>query len=312
MTVDRRSFLAAVGTLGVASCAAPEVAAHPPVSSAPHTALHAFDVTARDRAGLATALEAARSLPGAAVSVGASLFDARFGLTRPRLLTPMPAFRNDVLDPAWCHGDVLVQLTADHPVGTVPDIPDLTPRWQMTAARHDRNLFGFKEGTANPADPDPHIRIHPEDPEPPWTVGGSYQVVRLIRLAMPIWNADSVPAQERVFGRHKATGAPLGQQGEHDLPNYPADPHGSTIPFDSHIRRANQAATPILRRGYTYRLTPDNEGHVFICYQRDLVKGFATIQSRLAGEALERYTLPFGGGYFFLLPASDPRQTLLA
>jgi len=34
----------------------------------------------------------------------------------------------------------------------------------------------------------------------------------------------------------------------------------------------------------------------------DLKAGFATIQRRLSGEALEQYTLPFGGGYYFVLP----------
>jgi deferrochelatase/peroxidase EfeB len=33
--------------------------------------------------------------------------------------------------------------------------------------------------------------------------------------------------------------------------------------------------------------------------------GFATIQRRLAGEALEKYLLPFGGGYYFVLPDGD-------
>ena len=56
----------------------------------------------------------------------------------------------------------------------------------------------------------------------------------------------------------------------------------------------------ILRRGYSYRREPDDAGQIFICYQRDVEAGFATIQRRLAGEALERYTLPFGGGYYFV------------
>jgi deferrochelatase/peroxidase EfeB len=47
---------------------------------------------------------------------------------------------------------------------------------------------------------------------------------------------------------------------------------------------------------------------VFTCFQRDLEKGFGTVQRRLAGEALERYTLTFGGGYYFVLPepTTDP------
>jgi deferrochelatase/peroxidase EfeB len=44
-------------------------------------------------------------------------------------------------------------------------------------------------------------------------------------------------------------------------------------------------------------------------------QGFATIQRRLRGEALEKYVLPVGGGYFFVLPAAPaeghPGQQLL-
>jgi deferrochelatase/peroxidase EfeB len=66
----------------------------------------------------------------------------------------------------------------------------------------------------------------------------------------------------------------------------------------------------ILRHGYTYRLSAENTGQIFICYQRDVEKGFATIQRRLAGEAMERYLLPFGGGYFFVLPLAGVRALI--
>jgi deferrochelatase/peroxidase EfeB len=36
-----------------------------------------------------------------------------------------------------------------------------------------------------------------------WAAGGINQVVRLFRLAMPLWNVDPVPRQEAVFGRTK-------------------------------------------------------------------------------------------------------------
>ena len=47
------------------------------------------------------------------ISFGASLFDDRYGLTRPDGLTTMPAFADDDLDPARCHGDVLLQICAN-------------------------------------------------------------------------------------------------------------------------------------------------------------------------------------------------------
>ena len=54
---------------------------------------------------------------GITVSVGASLFDDRYGLAarRPRQLVPMPFLANDRLDPERAHGDVLLSVSAGHP-----------------------------------------------------------------------------------------------------------------------------------------------------------------------------------------------------
>ena len=103
---------------------------------------------------------------------------------------------------------------------------------------------------------------------------------------------------------------------ETQAPNFAVDPDGRITPLDAHIRRANPRtpeteASRILRRSYSYRRSEDaagqsDEGLVFICFQQDLERGFATVQRRLRGEALERYVLPFGGGYFFVLPAAPP------
>ncbi len=64
------------------------------------------------------------------------------------------------------------------------------------------------------------VWVQPGDDEPVWCVGGSYQVVRLIRLAMQTWDSESTEEHERVFGRSKETGAPLGQSYESDEPDY--------------------------------------------------------------------------------------------
>ncbi|MFD5749778.1 hypothetical protein [Streptomyces sp. NPDC127033] len=57
-------------------------------------------------------------------------------------------------------------------------------------------------------------------------VGGSYQVVRIIRLATELWDKDSVEEQERIIGRRRngrwLDGAPVDEQ-----PNYRADPPGA-------------------------------------------------------------------------------------
>lgn len=304
--------------------------AHPPGvldPPPPASVLAAYDVTATDRTGLAAALRAlGRPLTGATVTVavGASFFDGRFTLPKPRLLTAMPEFPGDVLDEAWCHGDLLMQATADDPAvtkGLAPAaLPGLRRRWRIDGF-HPRNLgdgvrnmFGFREGSGNPDTTDAALMdqlvwVQPEDREPDWCVGGTYLVVRLIRLAMSSWNREPVAEQEKVFGRHKDTGAPLGQTRETDEPDFADDPDGQVIPLNAHIRRANPRtrdaqAHRILRRGWSYRLPGDaageHVGQIFTCFQRDVDKGFATVQRRLTNEALSKYLLPYGGGYYFL------------
>ena len=101
------------------------------------------------------------------LSAGSSLFDDRYGLSsrKPLRLTPMRAFPDDSPDPAWLHGDLLLQLCAHHPDTVHHAIRDITKhtrgamqlRWKMDGynspprpAGTPRNLLGFKDGTANP------------------------------------------------------------------------------------------------------------------------------------------------------------------
>jgi deferrochelatase/peroxidase EfeB len=264
------------------------------------------------------------------VGVGASLFDSRFGLAgrKPAKLTPMTTFPNDALEPAWLHGDVSLQVCANHADAVHHALRDITrhtrgamqARWKMQGygapprpSGSGRNLMGFKDGTANPAGPLAQSLIWVDDPaEPAWAQGGSYQVVRLIRMLVEFWDRVSITEQEGMFGRRRDSGAPLDGNNEFDTPNYRADPHGDVIPLDSHIRLANPR-TPaterqrLVRRSYNYDLGFDpngdmQTGHVFICYQQDVRRQFETVQRRLINEPLIDYVTPFGGGYFFVLP----------
>ncbi len=107
--------------------------------------------------------------------IGPSLFDDRFGLAaqRPPALADLPAFARDTLDAARSGGDLCVQACADDPQVAVHAVRTLSRlaagaaavRWAQlgfgrasstsTDQQTPRNLFGFKDGTANVTGEDP-------------------------------------------------------------------------------------------------------------------------------------------------------------
>jgi deferrochelatase/peroxidase EfeB len=272
------------------------------------------------------------------VALGASLFDDRYGLAphKPAQLETMRAFSHDDLDPKITHGDLLLQLCANHrdTVGNAMlDIVNQTRgatrlRWRLDAFRFPprpvgipRDWMGFKDGIANPDTTDASqlnqaVWVQRGPTEPAWTAGGTYQVLRIIRMHLEQWDEVPVDQQERIFGRRKISGAPLyatdpSASDELD-PVYTNDPQGRLTPLDCHIRLANPqtpetaATSTILRRSFQYDQSPDdggnpNMGHAFCCFQREL-STYIAMQTRLENERLVRYITPIGGGYFFALP----------
>jgi deferrochelatase/peroxidase EfeB len=281
------------------------------------------------------------------VSVGASLFDDRFGIApqKPKHLVTMERFYNDALDPKFCHGDLMLQIcsnTAETNIHALRDIiknlPDLIAlRWKLDGflpphtikrAGKDtvRNLLGFKDGTANldgrdNALMDRVVWVQPGSDEPAWAADGSYQVVRIIRNLVERWDRTPLGEQEKIIGRHKMTGAPLSLDAEHDIPDYGKDPKGDRIPLDAHIRLANPRtretdASLILRRGFNFSRGISASGQLdmgllFVCFQSNLDAGFLTVQKRLNNEPLEEYIKPTGGGYFFVLPGAPDESAYL-
>jgi deferrochelatase/peroxidase EfeB len=278
------------------------------------------------------------------VSVGASLFDHRYGLAerKPRELVTMPFLANDRLDPARSHGDLLIALQGKEPDVCVHALRQVMRRtrsglvlkWmQDTFTRPDaipkvgqtqsRNLLGFKDGTANPDASDEALMntlvwtqtadVAPTTAarEPAWAVGGTYQVVRMIRMMVERWDRAALDEQEEIFGRHKVSGAPLSGKLETDIPEYANDPEGEVIPLTAHIRLANPRDgrtkdKVLVRRGMSYSRGVDSaglldQGLAFVSYQRRL-SHFLETQERLKGEPLEEYLRPEGGGFFFVLP----------
>ena len=268
------------------------------------------------------------------IAFGSTLFDHRYGLaaSRPPGLTAMPAFEKDGLEPDRCHGDVMVSICADHPDTVVHTMRELlratagmlTPRWRVdgfqsakrgpTPRSSTRNLFGFRDGTANP-DPtdaklmDQLVWVKPGAGEPHWTAGGTYQVVRAIRMHVEFWDRVGMFEQTNMVGRDRITGAPLGGTQEFEDPRYDLDPKGKRIPLSAHIRLANPR-TPetedqrILRRPYNYDRGLDEAGNLdqgllFVAYNQDIARQFETVQKRLEEEEMADYITPVGGGYFF-------------
>ena len=177
-----------------------------------------------------------------------------------------------------------------------------------------RNLFAFRDGTANPdvtdAGADEPADLGPaRHGEPAWTAGGTYMVVRTIRMHVEFWDRVGMLEQEQMIGRDRVTGAPLGGTDEFEDPRYDLDPQGQPDPAerphppgqppDARDRRPADPAPrlqlpPGRRRGRRPR-----PGPVFVAFNQDPARQFATIQRRLDDEPMIDYITPVGGGYFF-------------
>src|SRR3954454_22473501 len=143
------------------------------------------------------------------VGLGPGVFDERFGLAdkKPKLLADLPALPSDQLRPEVTGGDLSVQACADAPQVAYHAVRDLArmgrgvvnTRWVVLGFGRasagpgqstPRNLMGFKDGTRNikeAADLDEFVWARDDDVD--WMAGGSYQVVRKIRMDIEIWDA---------------------------------------------------------------------------------------------------------------------------
>ncbi len=275
--------------------------------------------------------------------LGAGLFvkdgKDRYGLEarRPTALVDLPVFNGDQLIAEKTGGDLSIQACADDPQVAFHAVRQLGRlaygtakiRWAQTgyvsrpqSGGTPRNLMGFKDGTGNPAVADPkamtqYIWVGDEGPE--WMLGGSYVVVRRIRIALEHWDRMKIAFQEQTIGRHKDSGAPLGGKGEFDPLDLQAnDGEGNpVIPESAHVRLAAAASNggaQILRRAYSYNDGADftaerwppwrqgieyDAGLLFICYQRDPRTGFIKIFESLSKfDLMNQFVTHTGGGLF--------------
>ncbi|MBL7262103.1 iron uptake transporter deferrochelatase/peroxidase subunit [Paractinoplanes lichenicola] len=271
------------------------------------------------------------------IGFGPSLFDSRFGLRakKPAALADLPKFPGDTLDPALSGGDICVQACANDPQVAVHAIRNLarigmgvvSVRWSQlgfgrtastsTTQATPRNLFGFKDGTANlkaeeTALLDDHLWVRAGD-GPDWMTGGSYMVTRKIRMLIEPWDRTSLLEQETIFGRDKGEGAPLTGQGEFDEPDFAVrgDDGEPVIATTAHVRLAHPTQNDgarLLRRGYNFVDGSDGLGRLdaglfFIAYQRDPRRQFVPVQTKLARQdELNEYIRHVSSGLFACPP----------
>jgi deferrochelatase/peroxidase EfeB len=146
-------------------------------------------------------------------------------------------------------------------------------------------------------------------------VGGTYQVVRKIRMDIEIWDSATITTQHQTFGRDKIEGAPLTGKKEFDTPDFKATADGTAvIDPTAHIALAaheNNDGTKILRRGYNFtdginELGQLDAGLLFLSYQKD-PEQFVRLQRRLgASDLLNEYIAHIGSGLFAIPPAPEP------
>ena len=286
------------------------------------------------------------------VGFGPSLFrDAdgtdRFGLAdrQPRALRDLPHFPGDVLDPARSGGDLCVQACADDPQVAVHAVRNLarigfgtvSVRWSQlgfgrtsttsTSQSTPRNLFGFKDGTANvkaeeTAALDEHVWVGADDDAgADWLAGGSYLVARRINMTIEVWDRQPLGDQEAFVGRTKDTGAPLSGGEEMSEPDFemPGSNDQPVIPVDAHVRVVHpdqHGGARMLRRGYNFVDGSDalgglDAGLFFLAYVRDPDTHFVPVQLAMSkNDALAEYLTFTGSALFAVPPGAAPGEHL--
>ena len=278
------------------------------------------------------------------IGFGRSLFvdgkgASRFGLDGqlPDRLIEMPGFSGDRLDPAISGGDIAIQACANDPQIAVHAIRNLAriafgrasvryaqrgvgrPSSTSTAQGTPRNLFGFKDGTANikvEDKKDVESFVWAQDGDgPAWMTGGSYLVSRKIDMRIETWDREPLNGQEAIIGRSKGSGGPMSGGDEFAAIDFDAkdDAGQPLIDLKSHVRLAHpdfNNGAKLLRRGYNFvdgsnGLGQLSAGLFFLAYQRDPTTQFVPIQRSLAGlqnDLMNEYLVHVSSGLFACPP----------
>jgi deferrochelatase/peroxidase EfeB len=128
-------------------------------------------------------------------------------------------------------------------------------------------------------------------------------------MLIEVWDRAPLKTQEETIGRHKISGAPLGERDEFAT----LRPQG--LPAASHVRLAHPSAnggTRLLRRGYSFTDGLDADlgqldaGLFFLAYMRD-PQAFVTVQNSLGtGDGLNEYIKHVGSGLWAIPPGTRP------
>ncbi|QLB44778.1 iron uptake transporter deferrochelatase/peroxidase subunit [Mannheimia pernigra] len=246
-------------------------------------------------------------------------FFSKLGIEKlkPTQLNNLPHFPRDQLQTEYTAGDICIQACADDPQVAFHAIRNLVRaargevkmRWSQMGfnsfidERTPRNLFGFKDGTANARslkEQDNTIWV-----KDGWLKGGSYLAVRRIKMFLETWDRTHLHSQEETFGRHRDSGVGFRHQHEFDTLNLAKkDEKGHTaIPEMSHTHLANKTGLQILRRSFSYSNGIDDKGQfdaglLFISFQQS-PEQFIQIQNSLGNiDKMNEYITHIGSGLF--------------
>ena len=265
----------------------------------------------------------------------------RFGLADklPDGLVDLPHFAKDDLDPARSDGDIVVQACADDPQIAVHAIRNLsraafgtaTIRWTQlgygrtsstsTAQLTPRNLFGFKDGTANvkaeeTADLEQHVWVDDAALTPGLRVAGRRLVPR--RPPHPHAHRDLGPHLARRAGgarRAAPRATALRCRAAPSSPSPTSRTKGGDgkplIPSNSHVRLAHPTENKgvrMLRRGYNFTDGNDSLGRLdaglfFLAFVTDPRTHYIPMQAQLSGQdGLMEYLTHTGSGLYAVPP----------
>jgi deferrochelatase/peroxidase EfeB len=266
---------------------------------------------------------------------GPAFFDKLALTNKPKLLADLPHFPQDALDPGRVGGDICVQACANDPQVAVHAIRNLARiafgtaaiKWAQlgygrtsstsTTQMTPRNLFGFKDGTANlkaeePIELDKHVWVSAsDDADAAWLAGGTYLIARRIRMSIETWDRTPLGEQETIVGRFKGNGAPLSGGEEFTEPDFAAQEGDEPkIGEISHVRIAHpkfNSGHRILRRGYNFTDGADGLGKLdaglfFLGFVRNPAAQYIPLQTKMSRDDVMMEYLKHTGSGIWAVP----------